>query len=128
MNEQHNIQIEGHQVHVTCLPSSEVTNYTVRVSGIPDEALDSSDAVLVKFDCPRCSERISAEFKQPKRMFAAESSGMETIVPVTEYLMSLVQSGVDVFRASIDEVVRGYAAYNIGKGVYSRFQKSRGQK
>ena len=128
MTDQHNIQIEGHQVLVTCSAAAEVASYTFRVSGIPGEMLDSGDAVLVKFDCPRCSERISAEFKEPSRMIAAESSGMEPIVPVTEYLISLVQAGVDIFRASVDEMVRGYAAYNIGKGVYSRFQKSRGQK
>ena len=128
MNDQHNIQIERYQVRVTCPSAAEVASYTFRVSGIPDEMLDSGDAVLVKFDCPRCSERISAELKEPKHLIAAESSGMETIVPVTEYLISLFQAGVDVFRASVDEVVRGYAAYNIGKGVYSRFQKRRGQK
>ena len=128
MTDQHNIQIEGHQVLVTCSAAAEVASYTVHIPDIQEEDIDNDRAIVVTLDCPRCSERVSAEFKETERIFAAESSEIPTTIAVAEYLVSLVQSGTDVFRAYTDDVARFYVAWDLLKKGYSHFQKSRGQK
>ena len=122
MNARHSIRFEGRQGIVACLSSAGSLDYTVQ---IPDEVHDDGDAVIITFDCPRCSERISEQFASPKTIYAAESEGTETFVYVVEYLLTLGSEGINLFRASVDDSLRFYGAYRLVKEARSRFPKAK---